>query len=76
LFVDDRSLGCIGGINDTGAVMTADTAVYEIVWRHDLGYELDTVKATYTIRSGARYYLKGLNDKDHWSDREPIKLEE
>jgi hypothetical protein len=57
-------------------MIAADTAVYEIVWRHDLGYELDTVKATFTIRSGDRYYLKGLNGEDHWSDRKPIKVRE
>jgi hypothetical protein len=53
-----------------------DTVSYHIYWRHDFGYIEDTVQATFVIRSGDRYYLKGLNDEDHWSDRKPIKVRE
>ena len=44
-----------------------------ITREHELTFERDTVECTYFMKSGNHYYVKGLNEKDYWSDQ-PIEI--
>ena len=51
-----------------------DTAMVEIVWRHDLGYIADTVQAvTWYAAHPGRWYVRTV-DGEAWSDKQPRKL--